>query len=92
MSVFLYALRGDTRPGYISGGGGGWCLRLWFVEGPNWHHVVLRVGHWKAIHLGFASAMAHGSAELAHVLRNRQYNSIVPKPLNPKPQTLNPKH
>ena len=23
MSVFLYALRGDTRPGYISGGGGG---------------------------------------------------------------------
>ena len=22
MSVFLYALRGDTRPGYISGGGG----------------------------------------------------------------------
>ena len=23
MSVFLYALRGDKRPGYISGGGGG---------------------------------------------------------------------
>ena len=23
MSVFLYALRGDTRPGYISRGGGG---------------------------------------------------------------------
>ena len=23
MSVFLYALRGDTRPGYISEGGGG---------------------------------------------------------------------
>ena len=22
MSVFLYALRGDTRPGYISAGGG----------------------------------------------------------------------
>ena len=24
MSVFLYALRGDTRPGYISWGGVGW--------------------------------------------------------------------
>ena len=27
MSVFLYALRGDTRPGYISGGGGGRGVR-----------------------------------------------------------------
>ena len=27
MSVFLYALRGDTRPGYISGGGGGLANR-----------------------------------------------------------------
>ena len=35
MSVFLYALRGDTRPGYISGGGegGGGAGSLLFREG-----------------------------------------------------------
>ena len=38
MSVFLYALRGDTRPGYISWGGVGWGWGGvgWWWGGLGW--------------------------------------------------------